>query len=64
MRRGSECRRGWGSKRSWGVWVGVVAEDSGDSAGRVELTGVAHDAEREDGTRGQQLDDWQNGLAK
>jgi hypothetical protein len=44
--------------------VGVVAEDSGDSAGRVELTGVAHDAEREDGTRGQQLDDWQNGLAK
>jgi hypothetical protein len=30
MRRGSECGRGWGSKRSWGTWAGVVTEDSGD----------------------------------
>jgi hypothetical protein len=30
MRRGSECGRGRGSKRSWGAWAGVMAEDSGD----------------------------------
>jgi hypothetical protein len=30
MRRGSECGRRRGSKRSWGAWACVVAEDSGD----------------------------------
>jgi hypothetical protein len=30
MRRGSERGRGRGSKRSWGAWAGIVAEDSGD----------------------------------
>jgi hypothetical protein len=62
MRRGSECGCGRSSKRSWGVWAGVVAEDSGDrrecarwstaGAGRVEPTGEAHNGEREDGRAG------------
>jgi hypothetical protein len=62
MRRVSECGRGRGSKRSWGAWAGVVAEDSGDvrvrvpwsttDAGRAELTGEAHSVEREDGRVG------------
>jgi hypothetical protein len=62
MRQGSECGGGRGSKRSWGAWAGVVAEDSGDvrecarwstaGTGRAELTGEAHGAEREDGRVG------------
>jgi hypothetical protein len=46
----SECGRGRGLKRSWGAWVGDVAEDSGDArecaragprwgAGKAELIG-------------------------
>jgi hypothetical protein len=59
---------GGAQKGSWGTWAGVVAKNSGDvrtrwstmGAGRAELTGKAHSAERERerGRAGQWLSAW------
>jgi hypothetical protein len=57
LRRGSECGHGRGSKKSWGAWVGVVAEDSSDvrecaRGGPRRAWGGPRRREREDGRTG------------
>jgi hypothetical protein len=77
MRRGSKCGRWRGSKRELGHVGGhrgrefrrrarVRTRWSTAGEGRAELTGKAHDTEREGerGRMGQRLSAWQNGPAR
>jgi hypothetical protein len=75
MRRGSECGHWRGSKRELGCVGGrrgrefrrrarVRMRRSTVGAGRAELTGRVHGAEREKGRTGQQLSAWQRGPAR